>query len=207
MASVKKAIKALYGSKLGKILPVLIIAGLVTTASASVFVIYYGSGTATAQTNNVSLVVGGDDHGSACGTITPCVHTTLSGSADSAAISLNLGIESSGVPQPQTYFTDVLELNNAGSTSRTVTTSITSATQSGTFYGSLTIYYCTAATTNPVGDANCTTNGAITSDISSTTTVASGKTLAASGTGYIAIVGWASAAASSESFDLQCQWA
>ena len=207
MSSLKKGLKALYASKLGKLLPVLVIAGMIATASASVFVLYYAQGTATAQTNDVSLVVGGDDHGSACGTITPCVHSTLSTSADFATINLNLGVESSNSPQPQTYFTDVIELNNAGSTSRTVTTSISSATESGTFYGSLTIYYCTATTSNPVGDSNCTTNGAITSNISSLTTVASAQTLAASGTAYIALVGWASATSSSLSFNLQFQWA
>ena len=206
MASVKSAIKSLYGSKLGKLLPVIAIAVLVSTASAAVYVNYYATGTATAQTNNVSLLVGGDSVPSCTG-ITPCVSVTVTG-GDYASIALNLGIESSHATQPQTYFTDVLQVSNAGSSARNVTTIITSATQSGTFYGSLTVYYCTTspAHSDPATVAGCTGH-AITADIASPVTVANGISLPASSKGYIALVGWASAASSSLTFNLQFQWA
>jgi hypothetical protein len=207
MASTK-ALKALYGSKLGKILPVLLIAGMVATASASIFVQYYAVGTVTAQTNSVQLISSPDDNGGSCGTNTPCFTATIAGAGDYASIAMNLGVESTQTPQPKTVFTDVLEINNTGTTSRTVTTTLTSATETGSFYGSLTIYYCTAATSNPVGDGNCITNGAITSDVSSPTPIAISQTLAANGgLAYIAIVGWAAGTSTSLSFNLQFQWA
>ena len=207
MASAKSAIKALYGSKLGKILPILIVAGLVATASASVFVNYYASGTATASTNNVTLVAGGDSSASCTGAV-PCVHVAVASPGDYATITMNIGNESTHSPQPQTYFTNVLQIHNAGTTGRNVTTYISSATETGTFYGSLTIYYCTSNPGHnlPSATYGCTSNS-VTSNISSPVTVASGVSLPASGTGYVAISGWAISASSSLAFDLQFQWA
>ena len=207
MSRTKNGLKALYGSKLGKILPVLIIAGLVATASASIFVNYYASGTATASTNDITLVAGTDSSASCTG-VTPCVHVTVTG-GDSATIALNLGVDSSASPQPQTYFTEVLQIHNGGTTARNVTTYISSATQTGTFFGSLTVYYCT---TNPghsdpstvAGCSGSTTTG----NVSSPVTVASGESLPASGgDGFIALVGWAATASTSLNFNLQFQWA
>ena len=207
MASVKSGVKALYGSKFGKILPVLIIAGLVATASASVFVNYYASGTVTASTNNVTLVAGGDSS-SSCTGVVPCVHVAIASPGDYATISMNLGNESTNSPQPQSYFTDVLQVHNAGTTARSVTTMISSATETGTFYGSLAVYYCTSnpGANIPSATYGCTSS-AITSNVSSPVTVASGVSLPASGTGYVAISGWAISASSSLAFDLQFQWA
>jgi hypothetical protein len=205
MSTMKNGLKALYGSKLGKILPVLVIAGLVATASAAVFVNYYATGAVTAQSNDVSLVVGADNSASCTG-VTPCAHVTSAG--DFATIALNLGNESSNSPQPQTFFTDVLQVHYSGATSRTVSVNITSATETGTFYGSLTVYYCTQATSNPANDPTHCTGTAITSNISSSTAVVTGKTLSSGGSdGYVAIVGWAATSGSSLSFDLQFQWA
>lgn len=208
MSRMKSGLKALYGSKLGKLLPVIAIAALVSTASAAIFVNYYASGTATAQTNNVTLVVGGDSVASCTG-VTPCVHVTVTG-GDYATIAANLGIETNNSPnpQPQTYFTNVLQLNNAGASARNVTTIITSATETGTFYGSLTVYICTdnPGHNDPASDANCT-GSSITSNISSPVTIASGTALAATSKDFVALVGWAAASSSSLTFNLQFQWA
>lgn len=207
MSRMKIGLKSLYSSKLGKLLPALIIAGLVASASAAVFVNYYATGTATASTNNITLVAGGDSSASCTG-VTPCAHVAVSSAGDSATINLNLGIEGSATPQPQTFFTDVLQVDNAGSTGRNVTTYISSATQSGTFYGSLTVYYCTSnpGHSDPATVSGCT-GSSITSDVSSPVTVASGVSLPAASKGYIALAGWASSASSSLSFSIQFQWA
>ena len=205
----KDGLKALYGSKAGKILPVLIIAGLVASASASIFVNYYATGTATARTNDVKLALGPDDYGSSCGTITPCVHSTISPSGDSATMSVNLGLDNSSSPQPQTYFTEALVINNTGTVGRNVTTIITSATETGLFFGSMTVYYCT---TNPAHADPATVGGCtghtFTANIGSPVTIVSGASLASNGgAGFIALVGWANAATSTLTFHLQFMWA
>ena len=205
MSSLKNGLKSLYGSKLGKIIPVLVIAGLVATASAAVFVNYYATGTATAHNNDIRLKIGADNTAT-CGTTTPCAHITTTG--DFATIALNIGNGSSHTPQPETVFTDVLNVTNTGASSRTVNVYVTSATQSGSFYGSLTVFYCTAISTDPTTDsANCGTGYTITGDVSASQAVATAKSLASSGTGYIALAGWALTSGSSLNFNLQIQWA
>lgn len=210
MASVKSAIKSLYGSKLGKILPILVVAGLVATASASIFVNYYGSATVTAQNNDVSFVLGGDNTVGGC-TNTPCVSTALNTPPDFATISMNLGIESTASPQPSTTFTDPLQLHNAGSAARSVTITITSATPSTNFYGSVSVYYCTVQSTTPATDVTHCTGSTMTTGFTAPGTVASGVSLAAAGSGYIEFVGYAgsSAVAGTDTlaFNLQVQWA
>lgn len=193
-----------------KLLPVFLIAALVATASADVFVNYYANGTATASSSNITLVVP-PDSASSCTGVNPCINVVTSGNGY-ATINVNLGVESSNSPQPQTYFTDALQINNAGTSARNVTTIITTATQSASpvFYGSLTVYYCTTnpGHNDPAAVAGCT-GAVITSDITSAspTTVATGVSLPASSTGYIALVGWAANSGSSLTFDLQFQWA
>lgn len=210
MSNVKKGLKSLYGSKLGKLLPVMVIAALVATASADVFVNYYAQGTATASSSNITLVVPPDSV-SSCTGVNPCVSVSTSGNGY-ATMAVNLGVESSNTPQPQTYFTDALQVSNAGTTARNVTTYITTATESASpaFYGSLTVYYCTTnpGHSDPASVAGCT-GQAITGDITSASpvTVASGVSLPASSTGYIALVGWAANSGSTLTFDLQFEWA
>jgi hypothetical protein len=210
LSKTKNGLKSLYGSKLGKILPVLVIAGLVASASASVFVNYYASGTATAQNNNLSLVAGTDASSTSCGTTTPCVNVAIPPQKDYAAITLNLGVESSQTPQPETYFTNVTVIHNAGTTTRTVNVNVTSATESSSFFGSLTVYYCSVQSNTPGSSSNC--HGlTMTSDVTSSTSVASAQSLAAGGNGYIELVGYAGSSAtagtSTLNFDLQFQWA
>lgn len=210
MSSMKSGLKKLYGSKFGKLLPALLIAALVATASAAVFVNYYGSATVTAQTNNLLFATGPDNHGSACGTLTPCIETTLSTPADTATIAMNLGIDSSGTPQSNTTITNALHITNGGSATRTLNVTITSATPSTNFYGEVAVYYCTALSNTPWTSANC--HGAtMKTGFTAPATVASLQTLASSASGYVEFVGYAGAGATPGTdnlqFTLQFQWA
>jgi len=208
MSSLKKGLKALYGSKLGKILPVLIIAGLVATASAAVFVNYYGTATATVGNNDISLAAGTDS--TACTTNFPCITVTPSSPiADTATIAMNLGKDTGPVsPQPETYFTDAMHIANSGGASRTIksiTISSIVATAPADF-GSITVYYCATQTNTP---ASCAGSFAITSTAGGTV---SGLPLsiAASGTAYIEFVGYAGSGATATdtiAFNVQIQWA
>lgn len=208
MTSAKKAFKTLYGSKLGKILPVLVIAGLVASASASVFVSYYGSATATVGNNDLSFAAGTDNSASCTGVV-PCIHITTATPADYATLALNLGIDSASSPQPQTYFTDALHIHNGGANSRSIqsiTISSISSTSAADF-GSITVYYCTAQTNTPA--TSCAGSFAIASTTGGTVS-GGAQAIAASGTGYIELVGFAGSGATvgdTISFNLQIQWA
>jgi len=82
----KGLLTALFHSKFGKLIPVLLIAGMMTTASATVFTYYYGATTATVQTADVQLVAGSDNVG---GTVYPTATVTVAGTKDSATIGIS----------------------------------------------------------------------------------------------------------------------
>lgn len=210
MSSIKTKAKALYGSKLGKVLPVLLIAGLVATASASVFVLYYGSATATVRAYDVTLVAGPD--ASVSCTSYPCSTVTLSSTNDFATIGLSFAKSASNSPQPATYYTNLLQVHNAGSGSHTIqAVSISGIAQDGTDLGKISVYYCTTQTDTPATSANCakfditsTTGGSLTGN------ALLPATLAASGDGFVEVVAFASTSATADetvTFTVQIQWA
>ncbi len=84
----KKIVSALLHSKFGKLLPVLLIAGLTATASATVFVMYYGGATATVRSPDVALVAGTDASGS-CSTY-PCATVSVASTKDFATVGISL---------------------------------------------------------------------------------------------------------------------
>ncbi|MDE1854236.1 MAG: hypothetical protein KGI38_10905 [Thaumarchaeota archaeon] len=210
MSSMKKGLKTLYGSKVGKILPVLIIAGLVASASASVFVVYYGAATGSAQSNDVILAVGSDS--SACTTVYPCGTTTLSSTNDVATVTLSFGKSAAGTPQPQTYYTDLLEVKNPSANAHSITSVQVGTILNNAVLGSVSVYYC--PTTDP------TSLAAIATDCphSLTFTTTTGGTLsgtfpealaATTGIGYFVISGFASSTATvgnTVTFQIQVQW-
>ena len=208
MSRMKSGLKALYGSKVGKILPVLVIAGLVATASASVFVLYYGSATATVGTNDIALAAGSDS--TACTTNFPCITVTPSSPiADTATIAMNLGTDTATSPQPETYFTDAMHIVNSGPNTRTIN-SITVSSIGSTHpadFGSITVYYCTSQSDTPA--TSCAGSFAITSTTGGTVS-GGAQTIASAGTGYIEIVGFAGSGATGGdtiTFNVQISWA
>ncbi|MDG6988690.1 MAG: hypothetical protein JRN21_05115 [Nitrososphaerota archaeon] len=207
MASFKKAIKALYGSKLGKILPVLIITGLVATASASVFVIYYGSATATVATPDVKFAVGFD--ASSASSYHPTV--TLSPTNDFATIGITFFPSATESPQPSIYYTDLLNVTNAGSSAHNIVSfSISNIVDASSSLGVIDVYYCPTQTNAPTS-SNCELY-AITSTTPPTGTgaVTFPYSLTASTSNYIEVVAHAASgatAANTVTFDLQVSWA
>ena len=208
MSSLKNGLKALYGSKLGKMIPVLLIAGLVATASAAVFVNYYGSATATARNNDIALVAGNDS--ATCTTNAPCINVAPSTTGDYATIAMQLGLDSVQSTQPATYFTNPLNITNNGSGSRSINSVTISNIQvtNAADFGNITIFYYASQTNSPsTGTAlgyysiTSTTGGSV-SNLPST--------IAASGSNYIEIVGYFGSGATvtdTLTFDLQIQWA
>jgi hypothetical protein len=204
----KSGLKTLYGSKLGKLIPVFIIAGLVASASAAVFVNYYGSATATVQAKQVTLIKGSDVSAS-CSTY-PCATATIASTKDFATLGISMLTSATNSPQPNTYYTDLLELNTSAIHTITAIT-ISNIVDSNSALGSISVYFCTAQTNSPDTSANCasftftsTTGGSLTGNsiLPHTTT--------ATETDYIEVIAHASATAAvsnSVSFAIQISWA
>ncbi len=206
----RNIVSFLFHTKLGKLLPVLIVAALIASASAAVFVMYYGAGTATVQSPDVSLVAG-PDASSSC-SVYPCATVSVS-SNSFATVGVSLFASATNSPQPATYYTNLLQVHNsASSASHTINSiSVSNIAQSGSDFGSITVYYCSSQTNTPASSSSCA---------SLTFTSASGsgslsgnsilpQTLTAGSTGYIEIVGYTATTASAGdtiTFQIAISW-
>ena len=209
MTKIRRAFSWLFHSKYGKLLPVLLLAGMMITASATVFELYYANTTATVRASDVVLVAGPDASAS-CAKY-PCATVSLSSTNDYATINLSFEASATNNPQPATYYTNLLQVHNGGTAAHTVmAVSVNTIAQTGTDLGSITIYYCTAQTDSPATSANCasftftsTTGGSLSGNSILP------ATLAASGTHYIEIVATAATTAAvgdKVTFIVQIQW-
>jgi hypothetical protein len=190
-------------SKTGKILGVLLLSMLMATASASVFVNYYGDATATVRTPDVQLVAGSDHGGSGY----PSASVVVAATYDYAAIGISLFASATNTPQPATYFTDLLNIDNPSATARTVNSvTISNIVDTNSILGSIVVYYCTSQTDDPATDAvgsfaiTSTTGGEV---------LGSSQALGAGATHYIEVIAYAADTATvgqSVTFDIAIQW-
>jgi hypothetical protein len=191
-------------SKTGKILGVLLLSMLMATASASVFVTYYGDATATVQTPDVQLVAGTDHGGSGY----PSASVVVSATDDYAAIGISLFASATNTPQPATYFTDLLNIDNPSATARTVNSvTISNIVDTNSILGSIVVYYCTSQTDDPAN--NNVGSFAITSTTGGEV-LGSSQALGAGVTHYIEVVAYAADTATTGqavTFDIAIEWA
>ena len=209
MSKLKSGLKTLYGSKLGKLLPVLVIAGLVATSSATVFAVYYGQTTATVAIPKVQLVAGSDATSSSV--YKPTVSVP---GGDLATVGVTLfPMQTNAGAQPNIYYTDLLEVHNSDTTNSysVISVAISNIVDASSSLGEIDVYYCITQTNAPAAGTNCELYA-----ITSTTAPAGSGSLtfphalAASGTNYIEIVAHAAStatAASTVSFNVQISWA
>ncbi|MGA2877176.1 MAG: hypothetical protein ABSE82_16795 [Nitrososphaerales archaeon] len=211
----KKILLGLLHSKFGKLLPVLIVAGLTASASATVFVMYYGSATATVQTADVQLVNLADAHASC--TTYPCANSSLATGThnDSATIGVSMYASTAVTPHPSTYYTNFIGVKNSGSASHTINSiSISNIVDASSSLGNITIFLCASSVDISV-QANAATcaHYSITSttggSLASGSTVTMPYTLAASSTAVIEVQAYASATATSShtvTFQVAMSW-
>jgi hypothetical protein len=201
----RRAKPALLGSRLVKILLVVILAGLVGTVSAAVFTRYYAATTATVRTPDLRFIAGSDS--TASPTTYPAATVTVASTFDQATIAFSLFPSASASPQPQTYYTNLTLIKNFGTYSHSINITISSIT-GATYLGSLTIYYYATQTDSPdIGSP--LGSQTLTSGSSGTYTLVTNQALAASAVNYIEIVGYAASTASQGStitFNLNIQW-
>jgi len=197
--NLKKIVLVLLHSKLGKLLPVLLIAGLTATASATVFVMYYGNATAAVQTPDLTLVAGSDASGSC--TKYPCATVSVASTNDFATIGLSLFPSATNTLQPSTYYTNLLQVHNGGLVSHSINSlTISNIAQSGTDLGSITVYLCATSLDVSVS-ANAATCASFTftstsgGSLSAGSTVTIPYTLTSSSNAFVEVVGHAATTA------------
>jgi hypothetical protein len=212
----RNRLAAFFNSKTGKLLPILLIALLIGTASSTVYTYYIVSNTGTVKTPDVRLVAGTDSIGSC--TTYPCTTVTVASTYDYETVAFSLFPSVTNSPQPATYYSNLTTIQNKGTAAHSLTSIKVSGFTGVAYLGNIVIYYCTAQTEfNPDGTlvtpANCVRSTAITSG-SATTQTLSGTfpvtlTNGAANKGYIEVAAYAlstASAGSQVSFQISIQW-
>lgn len=195
-------------------LPLLTI-GLVGTAVASVYAYFYANATVTVRTADVTLAAGSDSSGSC--TVYPCATVSISGTSDTATVSMSMfKADSTFTPPPSNYYSNLIQVKDATNTHSIKSVQILGiSSSSASDFGDITVYYCTAQTEfNPSGalvtPANCVGSFAITSTTGGSVSGAFPVSITAGSTQYIELVAYAGnsgSAGDTITFKIAVQWA
>jgi len=210
----KKKLTAFFHSKTGKILPVLLIALLIGSASSTVYTFYIMNNTATVKASDMRLVAGTDSLASC--TTYPCATVTVASSNDYATVSLSLFPSVANAPQPATYYSNLTTIQNHGTAAHSIKAIKVSGFTNLANLGAVTVYYCTAFTEfNPDGTlvtpGNCVGSYTITSASSGYQSISGAfpASIAAGAKGYFEVYGYAlstAVAGSTVGFQISIQW-
>ena len=201
-------------SKRGKIALFVLVALLVASASATVYVFFYGSTSVNLQTPDIKLYAGSDS--SASCTAYPCAHVGISSTSDVATISMStFPADTSSTPVPASYYSNITSVKNAGAVSHSIkSVQITNVVDSSSDLGQITVYYCTAQTEfNAAGTlvtpSNCVGSFSINSTAGGSVSGTFPVTIGSGAVQYIEIVAYAKSTATTGSvtFNLAIQWA
>ncbi len=183
------------------------VALFVGLVGAAIFTTFSANYNATVKTPDVRLVAGSDS--SVSPTAFPAATVTVASTYDSAAVAFSLFPSATNTPQPATYYTDLMQVTNAGTASHSISSITISGITGASNLGSIVIYYYAAQTDSPQSGSPI---GSVTLTSASTGTISllgSSHTLAAGATNYIEVVGYAApgaAAGSTISFTASIQW-
>jgi len=196
------------------LLPLLTI-GLVGTAVASVSAYYYSNATSTVRTPDVTLAAGPDSSGSC--TAYPCASASISGTSDTATVSISMfKADSTFTPPPSSYYSNLIQVKDATNTHSIKSVQILGiSSSSASDFGEIVVYYCTAQTEfNPSGalvtPANCVGSFALTSTAGGSVSGAFPVNITAGSTQCIELVGYAGSSGSTGdtvTFKIAVQWA
>lgn len=187
------------------LLALIAFAVIIGTSTAAVFTMFYATNTATVKTPDLRFAAGNDSGGTGY----PSATVTVASTYDYANVAFSLFPSATNTPQPATYYTNLLKIHNNGEITHTIKSITISDITGASNLGSLTIYYYATQTDSPqtgtpIGSAT------LTSSSTGTVTIFSGsQNLAASGTHYIEIVGYAASGAavdSTVSFNIAVNW-
>jgi len=188
---------------------------MVGLASASVYVYYYASPTSTIRTADVTLAAGTDASGSC--TVYPCATVSISGTSDTATVSLSMfKADSTFTPPPSSYYSNLIQVKDATNAHSIKSVQILGiSSTSANDFGKIIVYYCTAQTDfNPDGSlvtpGNCVGSFSITSTTGGSVSGSFPVPIAASGTHYIEVAAYGGSSGTvgdTIQFKIAVQWA
>jgi hypothetical protein len=173
---------------------------MVSSASAAKFPLSFNS----SSTEGLSIVPGNDTLTSLC-VAYPCASLEWRSKND-IEISLSLFRAQVSASQPQTYYTDLVRIENSGNTNQNVDSVFVRVTSGASFLGGLTVFYCSLPSRDPYGDSDCALS-TVNDTVNSGHLLGNGilpASLGPGGIGYIGAAGFANAGAKvSEQISLQ----
>lgn len=199
-------------SRVSKAILVLFLLGVAAAASATVYAFFYANTTGTVRAPDITLAAGGDS--SASCTVYPCANVTISGTSDTATVTLSLfKADATFTPPPSTYYTDLVEIRDAANAHHITLVTVTGVTStSPSDFGKVVVYYCTTQcsfdSTGAVSGGTLAGSYSITSATDGNVFSGS-QSIAASGTQYIEIVAYGGGSGSvgdTISFKVAVQW-
>jgi len=187
------------------LIPLLALFLCIGLAAAAVFTLFYANNTATVKTPDVQLAAGTDSSSS---TTFPAASVTVATTHDYAAVAFSIFPSATNTPQPATYYTDLLNIKNVGTAAHTIKAITVTALTGVTSLGSITVYYYASQTDTP--GAGSLGSATITSTSTAPVTIFSGtQSIAAAGTQYIEVVGYAASGATVDTtvtMQVSIQW-
>ena len=214
---IRSGLRFIGGTRLGRLLLVLLAVSMVGLASASVYVFYYASPTSTIRASDVTLATGSDASGS-CSAY-PCATVSISGTSDTATVSMSMfKADTTFTPPPSSYYSNLIQVKDATNAHSIKSVQILgiSSTNAADF-GKIIVYYCTAQTDfNPDGTlvtpANCVGSYSITSTTGGSVSGSFPVSISAGGTHYIELVAYAgngvgASVGDTIQFKIAVQWA
>ncbi|MDG7007216.1 MAG: hypothetical protein JRN06_03095 [Nitrososphaerota archaeon] len=209
--------KSSFPGRSAKTILVLLFLASAIAASATVYTFFYTNATGTVRAPDVTLAAGTDNSGT-CSAY-PCATVSISGTSDTATVTLSLfKADAAFSPPPSTYYTNLVQIKDANNAHSIQSISITNVACSNAGgcsvdLGSVTVYYCTAQCTF---DSNGGVSGGTQVGHYTFTSAASGSiggtfpvSIAASATQYVEVVAYAGSGATAGdtvSFKVAMQW-
>ena len=192
---------------------VLLLLASAVAASATVYSFFYANSTGTVRAPDVTLAAGTDSSGS-CSAY-PCATVAISGTSDTATVALSIfKADNTFSPPPSTYYTNLVQIKDATNAHSIQSISITNIAQSGSDFGSVTVYYCTVQCTfnsnGAVSGGTLVGSYAFTSATSGSIGGTFPQSIGVGATHYIEVVAYAGGSANTGdtiSFKVAVQWA
>ena len=212
--NIKPYLKFLWSSKRVKVIAVLFLLGLTTTATATVYTFYYANATSTIRVPDVTLAAGTDASGSC--SVYPCATVSISGTSDTATVSMSMfKADATFTPLPSSYYSNLINVKDATNTHSIKSVQILSITDtSSSDFGSITVYYCTAQTEFTAAGAlatpaNCVGSYSITSSTGGSVSGTFPVSITSGSTQYIELVAYAGSSGTvgeTITFKIAVQW-
>ena len=207
----RRTLKGMKGARWGTLSMVLFLVAVVATASATVSVYFYVSGTVTVKTPDVQIATG-PDIGASCPAF-PCASGSVTSTSDILTATLSFfPAATSASPVPASYYSNFAQIKNDGSGSHSIM-SIQIVNVGGTTadLGAIAVYFCTAQTEFSASGtlSGCVGSFAITSGTGGSLGGSFPVSIASGATEYIEVAAYAASgatASTSVSFQIAVQW-